>query len=141
MEYKNSVSVDKNENKDAGCAVYEHESASSVYVQWGRRTCTNGHETVYYGLIMDQKYTNYKSTFMCIDWTREPHPTSKDVNNGGGHLYTVEFFPGKVGEYTKGHELSCAICSDPQKPARSYTLGGGHNNAPAAQQNCTRASW
>ena len=110
-EYENSGTVDKNQNKDPGCVVCEHESAASVYVQWGRKTCSNGHKTEYYGLIMAQKHSEYKSTFICVDWLRAVHSKSKDANNGGGHLYTTEFFPTKYGEYKKGNELSCAVCS------------------------------
>ena len=172
VEYKNSGSVDKNNDEDAGCAVCEHETASLVYVQWGRKECSNGHHTEYYGLIMAHKTKadtlhNYQSKSICVDWERSPSVGSYSANEGGGLLYTTEF-AANIGEYKKGHELSCALCS--VEDAVVYTrwgsklwisnllyfsnhfneyslisttfcnVGGDPQNVPMTQQCCTRAS-
>ena len=125
VEYENSGSVDKNFNADAGCAVCEHESASSVYVQWGRKTCSNGHKTVYYGLIMANKYTAYKSEYICVDWERAPWSGSKAPGVPGHYatLYTTEWWPIDYADYKQGRELSCAVCS-PEPGSVVYTRWG-----------------
>ena len=57
VEYQNTgTDVHKNYDK-AGpwvcCVRCEQKKATRVsYVQWGRKTCSNGHKLEYYGLIM-----------------------------------------------------------------------------------------
>merc|ERR1712100_224695 len=70
VEYENTGAVDKNHDKDAACVVCEHQSSSTVYVQWGRKSCTGGHETVYWGLVMADPHTHQKSEYLCVDWER-----------------------------------------------------------------------
>merc|ERR1719284_1929595 len=60
VEYQNTGSLDKNHDKDAACAVCQRDGATTTYVQWGRRTCSNGHRTEYAGLIMGNHYTQKK---------------------------------------------------------------------------------
>ena len=79
----------KDQNKDAGCAVCEHETSSTVYVQWGRKSCTGGHETVYWGAVMANHHTFHRTEYICVDWARESHATSDDGNQDGGLLYTT----------------------------------------------------
>jgi hypothetical protein len=59
-EYQNTGAVDKNHDKDAGCSVCQHNTRSTVYTQWGRRTCSNGHKLEYWGLVMANHYTQKK---------------------------------------------------------------------------------
>ena len=66
-EYENTGAVDKNNNKDAACTVCEHRGVGIPYVQWGRRTCTNEHNTEYTSLIMADHYTHKKSEYICVD--------------------------------------------------------------------------
>merc|ERR1712224_574795 len=94
VEYENTGAVDKNHDRDAACAVCEHESLASVYVQWGRQTCTGGHGTVYWGIIMAQHYSQRKSTFICVDWERDFHRTNNNGNQNGGLIHLVPAFPG-----------------------------------------------
>ena len=113
VEYENTGAVDKNNNHDAACAVCEHETSSTVYVQWGRKTCTGGHQTVYYGLIMADHYTHQKSQYLCVDWDRAARKGSSSGNQNGGLLYTAEMEKGSSDEIVYGHnrELTCALCS------------------------------
>ena len=126
VEYKNSGAVDMNENKDAGCAVCEHNTASSVYVQWGRKICTNDHVTQYYGFIMSasQDERAQKSEFICVSYSRSGHATSDPTFNKGGNLFTTEWDVKDVGEYKKGNELSCAICAPKTKNTAVYSRWG-----------------
>ena len=116
VEYQNTGAVDKNNDHDAGCVVCEHETAASVYVQWGRKSCTNGHNTLYWGLIMADHYTHQKSLYICVDWERAAHATSSTGNQNGGLLYTTEMqtnghSSGDEKQYGHDRELSCAVCS------------------------------
>merc|ERR1712048_1091628 len=112
-EYENTGAVDKNHDKDAGCVVCEKVNVGSVYVQWGRKTCSGGQKTVYYGVIMASHYSQQKSEYICVDWERAIHSTSSNSNHNGGLLYTTEMEPGSADElvYGKDRELSCAVCT------------------------------
>ena len=63
VEYENqgSSAGNRNSNQDAACVVCQHNSLTQFYIQWGRKTCTNGHSTEYSGLIMSTFYTQQKS--------------------------------------------------------------------------------
>merc|ERR1712048_460761 len=132
VEYQNTGAVDKNHNKDAGCAVCEHQTAASVYVQWGRKSCTNGHNTLYWGLIMADRYTHKKSMYICVDWERAYHATSSDADHNGGLLYTTEMqtnghSSGDEHQYGHDRELSCAVCNPVPKNTVVYTRWGSQS--------------
>merc|ERR1719162_51848 len=76
MEYENTGAIDKNHDMDAACAVYEYEEENSkIYTEWGRYgSCsTEGHVKVYEGLVMGNKYHNYKGENVCVDIERGYH--------------------------------------------------------------------
>lgn len=115
VEYQNTGAVDKNHDKDAGCAVCQSKGTRVPYVQWGRKTCTNGHSLQYYGLIMANHYTYRKAEYICVDWDRAPHLRSSNSNHNGGLLYTTEMqtkshSSGDEAQYGHDRELSCAVC-------------------------------
>jgi len=113
MEYMNTGVLDKNHAGDAACAVCQHKTASTVYVQWGRTSCSNGHNTEYTGLVMANHYTQQKSENICVDLEREVHPGNNGGNTGGGYLYTSEMEGGSSDEklYPSNREVACAVCS------------------------------
>merc|ERR1711937_1057471 len=121
VEYENTGAVDKNYQKDAACVVCEHKRSTGVpYVQWGRKSCSNGHKLEYYGLIMADRYTHQKSEYICVDWERAAHKRSSNSNHNGGLLYTTEMqtaghSSGDEQQYGHDRELSCAVCSSTQK--------------------------
>merc|ERR1712025_1225382 len=113
VEYQNTGAVDKNHDKDAACAVCQQKSATGriPYVQWGRKTCSGGQKTEYYGVIMASHYGQQKSEFICVDWERAFHKTSNNGSQNGGLLYTTEMEQGSaMSTYTHDTELSCAVC-------------------------------
>ena len=125
VEYENTGAVDKSHDKDAGCAVCEHEMLASVYVQWGRKTCSSEHVTVYYGVVMADHYKHKKSTFICVDWERAYHKDNNNGNQNGGLLYTSEVEAGNAGKaYGHNTETSCAVCSPFAKNTVVYTRWG-----------------
>jgi hypothetical protein len=115
VEYENTGSVDKNHDKDAACVVCQQKSATGriPYVQWGRKTCSGGQKTEYYGVIMASHYSQRKSEYICVDWERAFHKTNNNGNQNGGLLYTTEMEAGSADElvYGRDRELSCAVCT------------------------------
>jgi len=136
MEYENTGAIDKNKNKDAACAVCELDRWEAVYTQWGRsNTCTNGHQTLYSGLVMANKYTQRKGEFICVDVERAAHSASSDNDDNGGLLYTTEMQAGSADEvqYPTDVEVGCSVCA-----AQSL-----RNELPFAAQvgNAIRGQW
>ena len=135
-EYENTGALDRNENKDAACAVCMVKKAGHTYVQWGRSTsCTNGHEKLYSGLVMAERYTHVKSTFTCVDLLREAHARSSDDDDNGHLLYTTETKAGSMntGSVTSGghvdnREIGCTVCLAPRTVYNRW----GHNSCPTA---------
>ena len=66
-----------------------------MYVQWGRKTCTNDHNTEYYGVIMSSHHGQKKNEFICVDWERAYHKTN---NNGDQNLSINEVVHSHMGE-------------------------------------------
>merc|ERR1712224_809644 len=95
------------------CTLKGSATGRIPYVQWGRKTCSGGQKTVYYGVIMASHYSQQKSEYICVDWERAIHSTSSNSNHNGGLLYTTEMEPGSADElvYGKDRELSCAVCT------------------------------
>jgi hypothetical protein len=126
VEYENTGAVDKNHDKDAACVVCQRGSSvgANPYVQWGRKSCSNDHKLVYYGLIMATHYSQKKSEFVCVDWERAIHSTSSNSNHNGGLLYTTELEQGSADNaYQHDVELSCAVCASTQKVICSAIAG------------------
>merc|ERR1712134_230117 len=134
VEYENTGAVDKNYQKDAACAVCQQKSSTRVpYVQWGRKSCSNGHKLEYYGLIMANRYNhNSKSEYVCVDWDRAAHARSSNANHNGGLLYTTEMqttghSSGDEQQYGHDRELSCAVCNPRPKNTVVYTRWGSRS--------------
>lgn len=114
-EYENqgSSAGNKNANRDAACAVCQQNDATDIYVQWGRRSCSNGHTTEYEGMIMGNHYTQKKSAHVCVDLERAWHVGNSNGNQNGALLYATEMEGGSSDEaiYPHNREISCAVCS------------------------------
>ena len=114
VKYMNII-LKKNIQEDAACVVCQHNTAKSIYVQWGRVECSNGHMTQYSGLIMASKTTLHKTESICVDTERASHGTSVWNRGGATRLYTTEFVSKKLAlneqVYTDNREVACAVCS------------------------------
>lgn len=127
VEYANTLVGQKNLEQDAACAVCQHNTALSTYVQWGRMSCSNGHTTHYSGYIMASIFTEYSSENICVDFERAVHSTSTKLKGGSSKLYTTEFHATDDSKHAKDttttqtyprhRELACAVCSPPKPPA------------------------
>merc|ERR1712226_1469870 len=137
-EYENTGAVDKNHNGDAACAVCQSKKAATVYVQWGRTTCSNGHKLEYYGLIMANHYSHQgKSMYLCVDWSRSVHIRSSNADHNGALLYTTEMqtsghSSGDEAQYGHDRELSCVVCSTSRSAV--YTRWGSRSCPTGANE-------
>jgi len=145
MEYENTGAIDKNHNGDAACAVCRHATVSSTYTEWGRYgSCSAaGHTPVYTGVIMANRYTEYKSESVCVDLERAVHAGSSTSDQNGGRLYTSELEHGSAhgGWYQHDIELGCTVCvvtSEPTScrscPANTYSGPNAGTCTPQAER-------
>lgn len=119
VEYVDNGILDKSNHEDAACVVCKHNTAKSVYVQWGRSGCSHGHITQYSGLIMASRSAYHKSENICVDLELAAHSTSIAYKaDTSGRLYTTEFASDREGVeyqmYIKNRELACAVCAPPE---------------------------
>ena len=135
VEYASAAVGGKNPDQDAACAVCQHITALSTYVQWGRTSCSNGHTTHYSGYVMASTYKDYMTNHICVDSERAVHITSTNLEHltgdGSSKLYTTEFYYSATANKKKGasdtttttpayphhREVACAVCSPPRPPA------------------------
>ena len=134
VEYANNLNnmVGASSHKDAACAVCQHNTATSVYVQWGRVKCSNGHITQYSGLVMasqvgdifsfSQDKNARRTENICVDLERVTHRTSNPEKESGAKLYTTEFFTKAESSpneqvYPKHREVACAVCAPRDVPS------------------------
>ena len=112
-EYATTGALDWNTNGDAACAVCQRGQATQSYVQWGRRTCSNGHRTEYTGYVMGEKTAHARRESLCIDTRRMAHATSTSTNDGGALLFLAEM-EGSAGNreaFPNYREVACAMCT------------------------------
>jgi hypothetical protein len=128
MEYHNTGNVDKNQDRDAACAVCAPPTKGSIYTEWGRfGSCsTEGHVKMYEGVVMSNYYTYKKADNVCVDLERGGHASDDNSNHDGGRLYTTEMEGGSSHEewYPNNVELGCTVCQA-RKPV--YTRWGSRN--------------
>jgi len=112
-EYQNTGSLDKNNNRDAACAVCGTTNRATHTV-WGRVTCPYGNNWVqeYTGYAMATSTGQYKTETVCVDKKREEHKFSSDNDQDGNLFYTTEFRETIYsGSYQNGADLPCVVCS------------------------------
>lgn len=64
-----------NKRSDAACVVCQRSGAVSTYVQWGRQTCTNGHQKEYNGNVMAHNSNDKaRSEDICVDFAHKVPP-------------------------------------------------------------------
>lgn len=87
-------------NHDAACVVCQKKKPYTLYIQWGRTTCSSSHKTEYSGLVMSTKHDQKKSANLCVDVERAYHPFSSSSDDNGGRLYVSEIKDGAMSERT-----------------------------------------
>lgn len=117
---------------DAACVVCQKPLARQVYVQWGRQSCSNDHETEYAGHVQAESNEHQKSEYVCVDYQRDGHSRSSSTNDNGGTLYPTQMREGSADERQYPHNsfVGCAVCSVPQSRGFVYPRWG-HQTCPA----------
>jgi hypothetical protein len=130
-EYWNTGAIDHNQGGDAACVVCRHLTPhKDVYVQWGRSNgCSNSHDTVYWGYVMGNRYTQHRSTFLCVHTARETHAHSSFSNHNGALLYTTEIESTNFGGTAQNSEVGCSSCAG--REGKSVFHRWGSRTCPA----------
>ncbi|PIK57801.1 putative short-chain collagen C4-like [Apostichopus japonicus] len=102
------------DNSDVPCAVCRARERTTVLMIPGRYSCPNGWQVEYNGFIVADKYTYYRTEFVCLD----RYPTSRSTPQGdslNSEMFLVEAMKSPNGgicpPYTDGYEVTCAVCS------------------------------
>ena len=97
---------------DVPCAVCHVSNRTAVYMVPAKYTCPKGWTREYYGYLMAEGYTHYRSQYTCMDNALKP--VNGTIRNSDGLLFY--FVEGRCGSfpcppYDKTKELSCAVCT------------------------------
>ena len=112
-EYQQTNTLVANtDDADAPCAVCYIPTRTTLYMMPAKYTCPKDWTTEYYGYLMAQHYTQYRSQFSCID------KSLKTVIGSIANVPGAKFFPveGRCGSlpcppYEETKELTCAVCT------------------------------
>ena len=102
-------------------------------MQWGRQTCSNGHDTEYKGHVQASLSTQRKSEFLCVDYVRNQHSTSTKSIDEDGRLYPAIMRAGASDEvqYSHNSRVGCSVCSVPLSRGSVYPRWG-HTKCPSS---------
>ncbi|XP_035687615.1 short-chain collagen C4-like [Branchiostoma floridae] len=97
---------------DVPCAVCHVASRGSKLMIPARLSCPSGWTREYKGYLMTERYTHYRSEFVCMDGEPETRPAGH-VNHNGALFYPVEASCGSLPcpNYVQGRELTCVVCT------------------------------
>ena len=104
----------KAHDHDAPCAVCYVSTRPTVVMIPARASCPPTWTREYYGYLMSERYSNYRSTFECVDEDQESLPDSAS-NYGRSLFYHVEAscdtdqLP--CPPYDQNNELNCVVCT------------------------------
>lgn len=131
---KSSATIDKNTYHDAACAVCQVTSTEpgSVLVQWGRsESCSNGHETLYTGIVHANYHTggHTRAEYVCVGKERDSHQANNpeyDENSQRWYTAATEISALAGSQYAMYGEIGCAVCF---APTPTYVRWGGNDCA------------
>ena len=96
------------------CAVCHVSSRPSLLMIPAQASCPPDWTREYYGYLMTERYTHYRSMFECVDADQESLPNSQG-NQNGALFYHVEAdcstgLPCST-HYNNHQELNCVVCT------------------------------
>ena len=110
VQYQGSALPDRN-GQGASCAVcYALNKTTSIMIP-GRINCYEGWTREYYGYLMSERYTHYRTHFVCIDSSMEGVPGS---TSRSGTFYPAEATCNGLpcgSYYNTYRELNCVVCT------------------------------
>ena len=112
-EYENTNGLVANSHDtDVPCAVCYVPTRNVLYMIPAKYTCPSGWTREYFGYLMSERNTHYRSQFSCVDYSLKPVPGSSQDQNGF-LFYAVEGVCGSLPcpPYSRDKELSCAVCT------------------------------
>ncbi len=138
-EYENQGTSlgNRNHDRDAGCSVCLTLGHRQVYVQWGRSaSCSNGHVTMYNGLVMSAHHGHKKHQWVCVDYQRDWHGRNSNGNQNGALIYATEMEGGSADEsqYPHNREIGCSVCGVPSGSGGAVFVRWGRNTCGSAKQ-------
>ena len=97
---------------DVPCAVCYVPKRSAVFMLPAKYDCPVGWTREYYGYLMAERYTHYRSQYTCVDSSFTPIPHSSP-NKEGMLFYPVEGRCGSLpcSPYDETRELTCSVCT------------------------------
>ena len=97
---------------DVPCAVCYVTERENVLVVPGTYVCPGDWTREYYGYLMAERYSHYRSTFECMDVDAETEISGRDAV-GGALFYHVEPRCGSLPcpRYKQEEEMTCCVCS------------------------------
>ena len=104
--------VANSHDTDVPCAVCYVPTRSTVYMLPAKYTCPSGWTREYFGYLMSERNSHYRSQFSCVDYNLKPVAGSSR-NHDSFLFYTVEGVCGSLPcpPYNRNKELSCAVCT------------------------------
>ena len=111
-EYKTDYFKSAANHNDIPCAVCYVGQRSTVFMLPAKYRCPFGWTTEYYGYLMAERWTHYRSQFTCVDSALRA-AVGSGSNHNGMVFYPVE---GRCGSlpcppYDQSKELTCAVCT------------------------------
>ena len=99
-------------NNNVPCAVCSVSTRSQVLMIPAKTSCPTSWTREYYGYLMSEGISNYRSSFICVDKGHEPvpgtaqHATASDLWHTEAHCSGLPCLP-----YINENELTCVVCS------------------------------
>ena len=113
-EYDNTDQLVANShNTEVLCAVCYVPTRNALYMIPAKYDCPKDWTREYFGYLMSEYYTHYRSQFSCVDHSLKPVIGSSHDHNGF-LFYPVEGVCGSslpCPPYSQDKELSCAVCT------------------------------
>ena len=110
VEYNSPIEGDDNHN--VPCAVCYASTRAAVMMIPAKTTCPQSWTREYYGYLMSNHYTNYRSTYECVDKDQDSIPGSQS-GTSGANFYHVEAHCNGMPcpPYDSTKELTCVVCT------------------------------
>jgi hypothetical protein len=110
-EYEQVLVPDRN-NHNAPCAVCYIPTKHTVVMIPAKSTCPSGWTREYYGYLMAESESGFRTMYTCVDKDMESVSGSEN-DVVGGHFYHVEVSCNgfTCRPFNDGKELNCVVCS------------------------------
>ena len=97
---------------DVPCAVCYVPTRNVLYMIPAKYTCPSGWTREYFGYLMSERHSHYRSQFSCVDYSLTS-VTGSSHSLDGFLFFTVEGVCGTLPcpPYNQNKELSCAVCT------------------------------